>query len=420
MVTIRPFTAIRPTNDFFAKIATLPYDVLSSEEARELGKDNPYSYLHIDKAEIDLPADISPYDPKVYETAAKNLQLFLQKNWLTEDVAPAFYLYELTMNGRSQTGIVACTAIDDYETGVIKRHEYTRPEKELDRIRHIEACDADTSPIFLAYQGNSLVQTMITNWKKQHEPLADFTSFHDVTHRLWQIDDLEITEKLATTFQNQVSALYIADGHHRTASAVKVGQELRKKYPDAPAEAPFNYFLSVIFPKDELTIYDYNRLLNVPIPENFIQKVQQHFDVTQTSAGKPTSPKSFGMYLKGQWYALKAKTAIYSDDPVKGLDVSLLQDYIFAPLFDIQDVRTDQRIDFVGGIRGMAELEKQVDSGQWSIAFAVYPTTMDALFAVADADKIMPPKSTWFEPKLLSGLFLHDLKTKSLERSKIE
>lgn len=411
MVTIHPFKSIRPAAEFSEKIATLPYDVLNSAEARELGETNPYSYLHIDKAEIDLSEKLSPYDDQVYKKAANNLQVFLQKQWLIQDDQPLLYLYELTMNGRAQTGLVTCTSISDYTEGKIKKHEFTRPEKEVDRIRHIEACDANTSPIFLTYRNNEQIQTLINEWKKSREPVYDFTSFHEVTHRVWLVDKPDVIDQLVAAFAQDVPTLYIADGHHRTESAVKVGQKKKSTQPEASDTAEFNYFLSVIFPKEELEILDYNRVVNVPIESDFFERLEKNFTIAKTDEGKPAQPKTFGMYLDGQWYTLTAKEAILSTDPVDGLDVSLLQNHVFADIFDIQDVRTDKRIDFVGGIRGMQELEQLVDNGQWTAAFAIYPTTMDDLLNVADAGKIMPPKSTWFEPKLLSGLFVHDLET---------
>ncbi|MEI5994072.1 DUF1015 domain-containing protein [Candidatus Enterococcus mansonii] len=411
MVTIHPFKSIRPAAEVSKNVATLPYDVLNSAEARELGENNPHSYLHIDKAEIDLPETLSPYDDQVYEKAASNLHEFLQKQWLIQDEQPHLYLYELIMNGRAQTGLVACTSIADYSEGKIKKHEFTRPEKEIDRIRHIETCDANTSPIFLTYRRNQQIQSLMDQWKHTHDPVYDFTSFHEVTHRVWLIDQDETIEQFITTFAKDVPALYIADGHHRTESAVKVGQKKKAEQAETFDSAEFNYFLSVIFPKEELEILDYNRVLNVPIGDDFFEQLEQNFTLSKVEDGKPTQPKTFGMYLDGQWFALTAKESILSNDPVDGLDVSLLQHHVFADIFDIQDVRTDKRIDFVGGIRGMKELEHLVDSGQWTVAFAVYPTTMDDLLRVADAGKIMPPKSTWFEPKLLSGLFIHDLET---------
>lgn len=413
MVTLHPFKGIRPSAELSAKVATLPYDVLNSEEAKVLGDANPHSFLHIDKAEIDLPASLSPYDEKVYLKAGQNLQQFFQKKWLIQDDAPVLYLYELIMDGRSQTGIVGCTAIDDYVSGKIKKHEFTRPEKEVDRIRHIEACDANTSPIFLTYRTQNAIQELIAKWKKQHNPIYDFTSFHEVTHRVWIVDEPSIIDTLVTSFANDVPALYIADGHHRTESAVKVGHKLKNDSTSINPEEEANYFLSVLFPKEELEILDYNRVLNVPITADFLTHLEKSFTVEKATQGKPVASKSFGMYLDGQWYSLIAKETILSNDPVDGLDVSLLQNHIFQHIFDIQDVRTDKRIDFVGGIRSMQELEKLVDTGNWTIAFSVYPTTMDDLLNVADAGKTMPPKSTWFEPKLLSGLFLHDLETKN-------
>lgn len=411
MVVVCPFNAIRPNETYVSKIATLPYDVLNSSEAAALAKDNPYSYLHIDKAEIDLPSDISAYDKRVYQKAAENLSLFLKKGWLQKEEHPMLYLYQLTMNGRSQTGIVACTSIQDYEAGKIKKHEYTRPEKEVDRINHIDACDANTSPIFLTYRKEDTIQALMDQWKAQHHPLYHFTSFHDVTHQVWGIDDPAVIQTISQTFDTQVPALYIADGHHRTESAVKVGQKRHEEFPEAGKDAAFNFFLSVIFPKEDLEILDYNRVLKVPIPENFFQQLEKSFIIKKVEEGKPAEAKTFGMYLKGEWYTLFVKEALIPNDPVEQLDVSLLQKIVFESIFSITDIRNDQRIDFVGGIRGMGELENLVDSGEWTLAFSVFPTTMDDLLSVADAGQIMPPKSTWFEPKLLSGLFLHDLES---------
>ncbi|MDH6364853.1 uncharacterized protein (DUF1015 family) [Enterococcus sp. PF1-24] len=409
MVVIQPFKGIRPQAALAQQVATLPYDVLNSQEAYELAKENPYSYLHIDKAEINLPKELSPYDPQVYQKAAAELAEFLQKDWLIKDSAPCLYLYQLTMAGRSQTGLVTCTAIHDYQTGKIKKHEYTRLEKELDRINHSDACNANTSPIFLTYRRENQVQTIMDQWQAKHQPVYDFDSFHEVHHRVWVIDETAVIEELVQLFAENVPALYIADGHHRTESAVKVGLKRQAAQPDAPADAEFNFFLSVIFPKEELAIWDYNRVVNVPLTADFLTEISEIFEIEKFADGKPTQAKQFGMYFKQQWYHLTIKENLIPSDPVEKLDVALLQRYIFNEKFGITDIRTDKRIDFVGGIRGMAELEKLVDSGAWQVAFALYPTTMDDLLAVADADKIMPPKSTWFEPKLLSGLFLHDL-----------
>lgn len=407
MVVIKPFKAIRPAKDLAAKVAALPYDVINSKEAQELATDNPYSYFHIDRAEIDLPQDISPYDPAVYQKAAANLADFLAKGWLKKEEKPYFYLYQLTMNGRSQTGIALSASIDDYVNGNIKKHEFTRPEKEIDRINHIKACDANTSPIFLAYRQENKIQTIIKEWQKNHEAVYDFNSYHDVNHKVWVIDDAKIVTTLTTLFED-VSALYIADGHHRTESAVKVGLEKRKQGTNSTES---DYFLAIVFPENELAIWEYNRVVNVPLPDDFFDQVGVGFIIEKTTTEKPQAPGQIQMYLAGQWYTLTAKDTIKSNDPVERLDVSLLQNNVLAPIFGITDVRTDQRIDFIGGIRGPEELVKLVDNGVWQVAFSLYPTAMTDLLDVADAGKIMPPKSTWFEPKLLSGLFLHDLET---------
>lgn len=412
MVVLRPFKGIRPKVDLVSQIATHPYDVLNSQEAAELAKDNPYSYLHIDKAEIDLPKELSPYDEQVYQKAASTLSDFLAQGWFVQDQSPTLYLYELTMEGRAQTGIVATTAIDDYATGHIKKHEYTRHEKEIDRINHIDYTDANTSPIFLTYRQQADIQTTIQDWQTNHDPLYDFTSFYDVGHRVWAITDPEVIVQLETAFKS-VEYLYIADGHHRTESAVKVGLKRREAFPKAPADSSFNYFLSVIFPKEELAIWDYNRVLNVPLPSDLLDRLAEYFVVTPLtdSAYRPKENHHFGMYLAKTWYDLTIKPDLIPTDAVGKLDAALLQRYVFEAIFGITDIRTDKRIDFVGGIRGIEELERLVETGDFSLAFSLYPTSMDQLLAVADADQVMPPKSTWFEPKLLSGLFLHDLET---------
>ncbi|WP_239253768.1 DUF1015 domain-containing protein [Listeria ilorinensis] len=413
MVKVRPFKAVRPNEKQAAKIASLPYDVLNSEEARELGDQNPYSFLHIDKAEIDLDPAISPYADEVYQKAAANLQAFLQKGWLQKDETAGFYIYQLTMNGRAQTGLVAVTSIDDYAAGTIKKHEFTREEKELDRIRHVDTCDANTSPIFLTYRGKGSVNELIESWKAEHEPIYVFESFHEVAHRVWAITDREVNEAIEANFES-VPALYIADGHHRTESAVKVGFKRREQYPDADSEAEFNYFLSVLFPKEQLAILDYNRVVNIPLPANFIECLQDAFDITSVGKGafKPEAPKQIGLYFEKEWYKLEAKPDVIPNDVIGQLDVSVLQDQVLTPLFGIEDIRRDHRIDFVGGIRGLGELERLVDNGSHTVAFAMYPTTMEDLLRVADAGETMPPKSTWFEPKLLSGLFVHELESK--------
>ncbi|WP_302372651.1 DUF1015 domain-containing protein [Enterococcus asini] len=408
MVQVRPFPGIRPATELAAQVACLPYDVVNSTEAQALAADNPYSFFHIDKAEIDLPHDLSPYDPQVYQKAAENFQDFLAKGWLVKEQQPLLYLYELTMNGRSQTGLVATTSIDDYTSGKIKKHEFTRPEKEVDRIKHIQACDANTSPIFLSYRDEDHIQRLISQWQAQQTPVYDFTSYHEVQHRVWVIDDSAIIADLTAAF-DEVSALYIADGHHRTESAVKVGLEKRA---NGEQSSESDYFLSIIFPESQLAIWEYNRVLNVELPQDFFSQLEQAFDVAISGVKKPVAQGQIQLYLDSKWYTLTIKEAVIPTDAVGRLDVSILQKQVFEKIFGIMDIRTDKRIDFIGGIRGPEELERLVDSGQWRLAFSMYPTQMEDLLAVADAGEIMPPKSTWFEPKLLSGLFLHDLETR--------
>lgn len=408
MVQVHPFKAIRPAEVLAEQVAALPYDVVNSQEAKELANGNPYSYFHIDKAEIDLPADVSPYDEKVYQKAADNLAAFLEKGWLFKENEANFYLYELVMNGRSQTGIVACTSITDYIDEKIKKHEFTRHEKEIDRMNHIRTCDANTSPIFLSYRPQEEIQTIINTWQKEHAPVYDFVSYHEVTHRVWVIDYAATSDRLAELF-TKVDALYIADGHHRTESAVKIGLEKRQSGEQNPET---EQFLSIIFPEDELAIWEYNRVLKTPPPADFMERLAENYHVTNTGTKKPEKAGDCQLYDGSTWYTLTIKSEKIPNDPVEKLDVALLQKYVLEDIFEINDIRTDKRIDFVGGIRGTEELEKLVDSGDWQLAFSMYPTQMTDLLDVADAKKIMPPKSTWFEPKLLSGLFLHDLETK--------
>ncbi|MDU5335224.1 DUF1015 domain-containing protein [Enterococcus sp.] len=408
MVQVHPFKGIRPAEKLADKVAALPYDVVNSQEAKEMAGDNRYSYFHIDKAEIDLPADLSPYDEKVYQKAADNLATFLEKGWLFKESDAYFYLYELVMDGRSQTGIVACTSIQDYIDEKIKKHEFTRHEKEIDRMNHIRTCDANTSPIFLSYRPQTEIQTIIKKWQKENKPVYDFDSYHDVTHRVWVIDQADTINKLAELF-TEVDALYIADGHHRTESAVKIGLEKRQSGEQNPET---EQFLSIIFPEDELAIWEYNRVLKEEPPADFMERLAENYQVTKTGVKKPEKAGDCQLYDGVAWHTLSIKPEKVPNDPVEKLDVALLQKYVLEDIFGINDIRTDKRIDFVGGIRGTEELEKLVDSGEWKLAFSMYPTQMTDLLDVADAKKIMPPKSTWFEPKLLSGLFLHDLETK--------
>ena len=411
MAVIRKFKAIRPTSKMAEAVAALPYDVVNSEEAREMTKDKPYSFLHVDKAEIDLPVDTDIYSPQVYAKAKENLDKLVSDGILVQDNKPMLYVYELTMDGRSQTGLVACTSIDEYLNGIIKKHELTREDKEQDRIRHVDICNANTGPIFLAYRTVDEISAIIENVKK-NAPVYDFTAEDGIKHRAWVIDNDETANKLIELFK-AVPNLYIADGHHRNASAAKVGLKRRAEHPDYTGDEEFNYYLAVIFPSDQLKIMDYNRVvkdLNGMTSEEFMNKLAEKFDIHEADGrAKPEKQYDFGMYLDKKWYMLTAKENLRVNDAVAGLDVSILQDNVLIPILGIGDIRTDKRIGFVGGIRGLGELERRVDSGEMKVAFAMYPTSIDQLMTIADENKIMPPKSTWFEPKLRSGLFIHSL-----------
>ena len=411
MADIRPFPAIRPAAGKEADIAALPYDVYSRAEARRAVEGRPLSFLRIDRAETQLPEDMDLYDSRVYEKAKELLWGMVEEGSLVQDEAPCYYLYELTMNGRSQTGIVACASVDDYLNGVIKKHENTRREKEEDRVRHVDVCDAQTGPIFLAYRSQKALKRLTAD-EKQKEPLFDFVSEDGIRHRGWKIAGQQELQAIQTAFSGMAS-LYIADGHHRAASAVRVGIKRRGEHPGYTGDEEFNYFLSVIFPDDELMIMDYNRVvkdLNGLTPEQFLDKVREVYEVRKSDkAVHPQKKGQAALYLENQWYLLALKPQYENDDPVEGLDVSILQKQILDPVLGIRDPKTDKRIDFVGGIRGLSELERRVHTDM-KAAFAMYPTSISELFAVADAGRLMPPKSTWFEPKLRSGLFIHSLK----------
>ena len=411
MANIRPFGAYRPAPGMESKIAALPYDVYNREEACAVVAANPESFLAIDRAETGFGPEVDTYAPEVYARAASMIRERIEDGRFVKEDKPCYYLYELTMDGRSQTGIVACASIDDYANNVIKKHENTRADKEQDRINHVDICNMQTGPIFLAYRTDSVLKE-ITKAVKQEVPVYDFISEDGIGHRVWVISCEEQVKAIQERFGG-MNAVYIADGHHRCASAVKVGLKRRAENPGYTGEEEFNYFLSVLFPDDELHIMDYNRVvkdLNSYSAEEFLAKVSENF-VVEDAPKAPYSPEkkgTFGMYLDGKWYRLTAKDAILSDDAVKGLDVSLMQDYLLGPVLGIEDPKTDKRIDFVGGIRGLSELEKRVATDM-KVAFSMYPTSIGELFAVADAGMLMPPKSTWFEPKLRSGLFLHEL-----------
>ncbi|SHK47769.1 DUF1015 domain-containing protein [Paramaledivibacter caminithermalis] len=414
MAVVKPFKGIRPNKDLAHKVASLPYDVMNREEAKEMAKGNEYSFLHVVRSEIDVEDSISQYDEIVYKTARKNLDNMIRDKVLVQDDTPKFYIYRQIMDGRVQTGIVGCTSIDDYINDIIKKHEFTRPEKEVDRINNFDYCDANTAPIFLTYRKNDELNRIINDWIKFHKPIYNFTSEDSITHIAWIIDEDNINTKISEIF-DKIDYLYIADGHHRSASSVKVGLKRREANPDYTGQEEFNYFLSVIFPDEDLFIMDYNRVvkdLNGLTYEEFMNKVREKFDIEEYNGEgqyKPVEKHTFGMYINDKWYKLTAKQGIYdANDPVDRLDVSILQKNLLHPILGIENPRTDKRIDFVGGIRGLEELERRV-AKDMKVAFSMYPTTMEDLLSIADAGEVMPPKSTWFEPKLRSGLFVHRL-----------
>lgn len=415
MSIVRAFRAIRPTPKLANQVAALPYDVMDSEEARQVVAGNPYSFLHVDKAEIDLDPAIDLYDLRVYEKARDNLNQMIQNGVFIQDEKPCLYIYKQVMNGRAQIGIVGCASIDDYMNNVIKKHELTRADKEQDRINHVDYCDANTGPIFLTYRAKDSIDKLVANFMEDKVPVYDFTSDDGIVHTVWVIDDLDVIDTICKEFEG-IENLYIADGHHRSASAVQVGAKRRHACPNYNGNEEFNYFLSVIFPDSHLYIMDYNRIvkdLNGNSPNAFLAKVAEKFTITPyTGKGelKPQKKHTFGMYLNGSWMLLEAKHGTYDAlDPVERLDVSILQNNLLHPILAIGDPRTDKRIDFVGGIRGLKTLSDRVDDGSMAVAFSMYPTTMEDLMDIADAGAIMPPKSTWFEPKLRSGLFVHKL-----------
>ncbi len=413
MAIFKPFAAVRPTPRYAADVAALPYDVMNSEEARAAVQGKPWSFLHVDKAEVDLPSTVDPYDKAVYLKARENLEALTENGICQQDSAPCFYIYRQIMDGRSQTGLVGCAAIDDYLNDVIKKHEFTRADKEEDRVNHVDVCDANTGPIFLAYRGSAQIDDVIASWQNTHDPVYDFTTDDGIVNTVWVIDDPAVNAVLETAFA-AVDNLYIADGHHRCASAVRVGKKRRAQHPDFDGSEEFNFFLAVVFPKDQLAIMDYNRVikdLNGLTPDAFFEALEKDFTVAPapTAPYRPQKRHEFGMFLDGKWYVLTAKDGTFPEnDPVASLDVSILQNNCITPIFGISDPRTDKRIDFVGGIRGLIALERRCKEDM-RIAFSMYPTALDELMAIADAGKVMPPKSTWFEPKLLSGLFIHKL-----------
>ena len=406
MSKIVPFQALRPDPQYASQVASKPYDVLNSHEAREEAADNPYSFLHITKSEIDLPLNIDTHSQEVYDKAKENLQSFIEKGILIEENSPCYYIYQLVMNGRSQTGLVCGSSVDDYENGIIKKHELTRPDKEADRIHHMQTIRAQTGNVFLAYNSVSAIDDVIEGWKRDHPAVYDFTAGDGIRHTVWVVVDEGTTKAITALFATEVPFTYIADGHHRAASAAKVRKAL-----GAAASAASDYFLTTLFPSDQLQIMDYNRLvhdLNGHSVEGFIDGLQKEFFVGKVAkAVQPSQLHEFGMYLDDGWYKLVAKEGSYTTDPIGILDVSILQKNILDKQLGIKDPRTDKRVDFVGGIRGLSELERRVNSGEMKAAFSLYPVSIQQLFDIADSGQVMPPKSTWFEPKLRDGLLTH-------------
>ena len=413
MAVFRSFKALRPAADKARAVAALPYDVVNREEARAIGEKNPLSFLHVDRPEMDLEPSIDLYDERVYAKARENLDNLEKEGILVQDEKPCYYIYEQVRKGRTQTGIVGCSSIDDYMNGVVKKHELTREDKEQDRIRHVDSCNANTGPIFLACRYPQSLLDLMEDWKKSHPATCDFTEEDEITHRVWVIDDAEVIGKIHEEFAG-IDSLYIADGHHRAASAVKVGLKRREQNPGYTGEEEFNYFLSVVFPYDQLCILPYNRVvhdLNGLTVKAFLAALKFNFELMLMPGFpcKPVEKHCMGMYVDGQWYHLKAWPDVYEGkDVVTQLDVSILQDKVLNPILGIQDPRTDQRISFVGGSHKAAELAQMADK-TGGVAFVMYPTSMEDLMKIADESRLMPPKSTWFEPKLRSGLFIHRL-----------
>lgn len=407
MSIIKPFKALRPAENFAKDVASRPYDVLNRAEARKEAEQKAASFLHITKSEIDLPDEVDIHDSSVYEKAKENLQAFIDNHILLQEEKPAYYIYQLVMNGKSQTGLVGVSSVDDYENDVIKKHEFTRPEKEQDRINHITITGAQTGNVFLAYRDVAEINKIIEDWKQAHTAVYDLVAEDGIRHTVWIVDTASTIQQITDLFENKVPNTYIADGHHRAASAAKVRRGL-----GANKTAASDYFLTTLFPAGELQILDYNRVikdLNGWTASQFLEKLSQDFKVQESGAAvKPENLHEIGLYVDHKWYRLTANEGTYDpNDPVGVLDISILQKNVFDPILGIADQRTDQRIDFVGGIRGLGALEQRVDSGEMALAFSLYPVRIEQLFAIADSGNVMPPKSTWFEPKLRDGLLTH-------------
>ena len=407
MAMIQPFKALRPQPQLAKQVASQPYDVLSSTEAKQVAAGNPASFLHVTKSEIDLPESVDIHDAAVYEQAKENITAFIKRDVLFRESKDCYYIYQLIMHGRAQTGLVCVSSVDDYENDIIKKHEFTRPEKELDRINHIKTSGAQTGNVFLAYRNNESLDALIENWKKTKTAVYDFVADDQIQHTIWVVNDTSTIDNITAIFNNEIPCTYIADGHHRAASAAKVRTAL-----GANATKNADYFLTTLFPSNQLYIMDYNRVvkdLNGLTAEAFIEAVSTKFEIEQLAKEpfKPAALHELGMYINGCWYQLTAKPGTYTDDPIGILDVTILQNNILDAILGISDPRTDARVDFVGGIRGLQVLADRVDSGQFAAAFSLYAVTIDQLFAIADSGNVMPPKSTWFEPKLRDGLLTH-------------
>jgi len=412
MASIKPFKGLRPILEKVSEIASPPYDVLTSEEAREITKNNPVSFLRIVKPEVDLPSDIDLYNERVYQKGKENLEKFINQGLLVQDEMPSLYIYQQIMGNHLQTGVVACASVDEYESGIIKKHENTREEKEIDRSKHIDILNAQTGPVFLTYRNSQEIDNIISELIKE-PPLYSFISEDEVEHKFWKVDKKENIERLRNAF-SRIPFLYIADGHHRSAAASRVRRWRQGKNPSHNGTEEYNYFLSVIFPDNQMMIMDYNRVVKDLMglsPDEFISEINKKFLIEEVRKRyKPDRPHRFGMFLERKWYKLTPRAEIIDEeDPVKSLDVYMLQEYLLGPLLGIKNPRKDKRISFVGGIRGIEALEQMVRAGEYKVAFAMYPTDIKSLMRVADASKVMPPKSTWFEPKLRSGIVIHRL-----------
>ncbi len=413
MAILKPFRGYRPPQDIVKNLASRPYDVLNSEEARQEVGDNPYSFLRVVKPEVELPQGINLYSQELYDKARSNFEQFIEKGYLKRDEQPMYYVYAQTWGEKTQYGIVGCAGVEDYQNDIIKKHELTRPDKEEDRMKHVRITNANAEPVFFTYPRQDAIDTLVARVVKS-DPVYDFMADDGFGHKFWLIDNNESVSQLEGLFA-QVDSFYVADGHHRTAAAALVGQEKKQANPNHSGDEPYNFFMAVLFPDDQLTIIDYNRVvkdLNGLSKQEFMKKLEQDFEMKNmgTSIFKPDQLHVFSMYLDGEWYAMQAKSHSYNDhDPIGVLDVTILSKSVLEPILGIKDLRTDKRIDFVGGIRGLGELKRRVDSGEMQVAFALYPVTMKQLMDIADTGNIMPPKTTWFEPKLRSGLVVNVL-----------